>query len=170
MSKLDFKGTRSTQTAVESQHFKTLYNLALTQHKRPFWDDGTMCIRMLIQEPPGSRDSSPTPPSLGRAGGKTKTTGCTTCHFPQPNSKHKHDRTAGQLRTHNYTEDIRAEIERVAVTCSVCATSTISHSLNTSALFGTMGRCASECLYKSHQAPGTAVPLHPPYRAGGWEN
>ena len=37
---------------------------------------------------------------------------------------------------------------------------TISHSLNTSGLSGTMGRCASECLYISLQAPGTAVPLH----------
>ena len=41
-----------------------LFNLALTQHKRLFWDDGTVCIRMH-----SSRDRSPTPPSF-RAGGR----------------------------------------------------------------------------------------------------
>ena len=40
-------------------------------------------------------------------------------------------------------------------------TSTILHSLHTSGLFGTMGRCASERLNKSLQFPRTAVPLHP---------
>ena len=39
--------------------------------------------------------------------------------------------------------------------------SSISHSLNRSGLFGTMGQCASECI-----TPGTAVPLHPLLQGG----
>ena len=77
-----------------------LFKLALTQHKRPFWDDGAVCIRRH-----SSRDSSPTPPSFRAAAQAFNT---------QPSANHtntighKHDRTAGQLRTYNFTEDIRA--------------------------------------------------------------
>ena len=40
-----------------------------------------MCIRTLIQKPPGSRDSSPTPPTFRAGGWETKTSGCTNCQF-----------------------------------------------------------------------------------------
>ena len=35
----------------------------LTQHEPPFLRSWDMCIRMLLQKPPGSRDNSPTPPN-----------------------------------------------------------------------------------------------------------
>ena len=98
---------------------------------------------------------------LSRAGGKTKTNWLhkLSVSTAQLEAQTRSDRWTA-VHTQLYRRHSR-EIRRVAVTCNNCATSTISHSLNTSGLFGTMGRCASKCLYKSHQAPGTAVPLHP---------
>ena len=54
------------------------------------------------------RTAVPLHPLSGRAGGKTKTTGCTSCQYRAQLETHKHDRTAGQVCTHNCAEDIRA--------------------------------------------------------------
>ena len=50
-----------------------------------------------------------------------KTIGCTSCPYKAQLEPHNHDRTAGQLCTYNYTEDLRARW-RVAVTFNNCAT------------------------------------------------
>ena len=52
--------------------------------------------------------SSSSQPTLGRAGGKTKTTGCTSRLLAAQRGQPNQDRTAGQLLTRNYTQGARA--------------------------------------------------------------
>ena len=69
-----------------------LFNLALTQ------DDGTMCIRMFSST------------LSGRAGGKTKTTGCTSCQYTTQLEPHNRDRTS--RRTSVEPQRIRTSYSR----------------------------------------------------------
>ena len=99
------------------------------------------------------------PTTLGRAGGKSATgwlfTNANNCQ--QPDKVQQTHLAAG--RTDTQSIQVRAhEIERVAVTFSNSATSTISHTL-TNTLFITRWDNRHQ-KPGTFQAPGTAVPLH----------
>ena len=104
---------------------KSLSSLALTQHKQPFSDDGTMCIRMLSPE-----TAVPLHHPFRAGGWEKRRQLAAQAVNTQTQPSSKHTITIGLLDSCAHTtlqKTLTRERERVAVTFNNCPTTLLSH-------------------------------------------